>query len=254
MTARIEVTVHESEEDFMGNKFEKTFVVAVPVERAWKAMTDPAELNKWYFPYQVAEDGTAQVEILGEKRTSEVVEFEANHMFRTRTVFTGREGWGIEPGTREMTVVFEALESGTRITITHSGFGENEDLSGVMRGQKETIADLILYLETGIAFPRHHHGEKSWIGFKARELGAGLEVLSVQRGTFADGLRLEPGDLLVELGGASVFGFAELQFFTKEHGPGERAGAAWVRNGQLMRGSAELGPRLPVVPAPDSDL
>jgi S1-C subfamily serine protease len=100
-----------------------------------------------------------------------------------------------------------------------------------------------------VAFPRHHHGEKSWIGFAAREVRAGLEVASVQPGTFADRLGLKTGDMLVELGGASVFGFAEVQFFTKEHGPGEHAAAAWVREGKLMRGSAELGPRIPIGPA-----
>jgi uncharacterized protein YndB with AHSA1/START domain len=76
----------------MGRSFQKTFVVAVPVERAWRAMTDPEELNKWYFPVQVAEDGSTQTEILGEKRTSAVVEFEPGRMFRTRTTLTGKAG------------------------------------------------------------------------------------------------------------------------------------------------------------------
>ncbi len=230
----------------MSKSFEKTFVVSVPVERAWKVMTDPKELNKWYCPFRVAEDGSTETEILGEKRRSEVVEFEPGRMFRTRTVLSGREGWGVEAGTREMTVVFEAADTGTRITITHSGFGEREDLTGVSRGVDETIADLILYLETGVAFPRHHHGEKAWIGFAGSEVRAGLQVTTVQPGTFADRLGLRAGDLLVELAGASVFSFAEVQFFTKEHVAGEQASAAWVRDGQLIRGTAELGPRIPV--------
>jgi len=247
MSENIEVTVHERQEDAAaGRKLERTFVVAVPVERVWRAMTHPKELAKWSFPRRVAEDGSMETEILGETRTSEVVEFEPGRMFRTRTVLTGREGWGVEPGAREMTVVFEATDSGTRITITHSGFGAEWDLTGVSRGVEETIADLILYLETGVAFPRHHQGEKSWIGFSGREVRAGLQVRSVQPGTFADRLGLQAGDLLVELGGASVFSFAEVQFFTKEHASGEHAEAAWVRDGQLMRGAAELGPRIAV--------
>jgi uncharacterized protein YndB with AHSA1/START domain len=244
MVMNVEVTVQEKKEDFMGGSFERTFTVAVPVERAWRAMTEPQELNKWYFPFKVAEDGSTSTEILGQERSSEVVEFEPQRMFHTRTTFTGDEGWGIQAGTREMTVVFESIESGTRITITNSGFGEGEDLSSAMRGQDETIADLILYLETGVAFPRHHHGERSWIGFGGREVPAGLEVTTVQPGTFAQGLGLRAGDILVELGGASVFSFAEVQFFTKEHAAGESATAAWVRDGQLVRGSAELGTRI----------
>ena len=76
MVMNVEVTVQEKKEDFMGGSFERTFTVAVPVERAWKAMTDPAELNKWYFPFRVAEDGSTSTEILGQERASEVVEFE----------------------------------------------------------------------------------------------------------------------------------------------------------------------------------
>jgi hypothetical protein len=173
-------------------------------------------------------------------------------MFRTRTTLTGREGWGVMAGAREMTVVLEATESGTR-TTTNSGFGDGEewdrDTAGAMRGQAETIADLILYLETGVAFPRHLHGEKSWIGLSWREVPAGLQVDSVQPGTFAERLGLQRGDLQVEHGGASVFGYAELGFFTKEHRAGEMAQAAWVRDGQLMRASAELGARIPVAAA-----
>jgi uncharacterized protein YndB with AHSA1/START domain len=250
MAAGIALTVHEKKEDFMGSTYERTFTVSVPVERAWRAMTDPAELNKWYFPFKVQPDGSTTTEVLGQARGSEIVQFEPYKMFHTRTVLTGSETWAMAAGTREMTVVFEAVESGTRITITNSGFGEGEewerDLENTMRGQAETIADLILYLETGVAFPRHHHGEKSWIGFKGREVAAGLEVGPVQPDTFADQLGLLPGDILVELGGASVFGFVEVQFFTKEHAAGETAEAAWIRDGTLMRGSAELGARLPV--------
>jgi uncharacterized protein YndB with AHSA1/START domain len=245
----MELTMHQKGEDAMGKRFEKTFVVSVPVERAWKAMTDPEELGKWSFPRRTKADGSLETEILGSQRRTEVVEFEPGRMFRTRTTLTGREGFGIVPGTREMTVVFEATDAGTKVTITNAGFGDREDLSGVMRGQEETIADLILYLETGVAFPRHHHGERSWIGFSGRETRAGLEVVSVQPGTFAAELGLQPGDIVVELGGASVFSFAEVQFFTKEHTAGETASAAWVRGGQLMRGSAELGPRLPLTAA-----
>jgi uncharacterized protein YndB with AHSA1/START domain len=248
MAASIEMVIHEKKEEFMGTSYERTFTVSVPVERAWRAMTDPEELSKWYFPFEVSEDGSTRTEILGRERPSEVVEFEPQRMFRTRSTITGEEAWGLTAGTREMTVVFEAVDMGTRITITNSGFGEGadweRDLENAMRGQAETISDLILYLETGVAFPRHHRGEKSWIGFNGREVPAGLEVGPVQPGTFAERLGLRPGDILVELGGASVFGFREVQFFTKEHAAGETAEAAWVRDGALMRGQATLGERI----------
>jgi S1-C subfamily serine protease len=77
----------------------------------------------------------------------------------------------------------------------------------------------------------------------------GFEVMSVQPDTFAHRLGLQPADLLVELGGASVLGYGEIGSFSKEHAPGERAEAAWVRDSRLMRGSAELGARIPVASA-----
>jgi hypothetical protein len=58
--------------------------------------------------------------------------------------------------------------------------------------------------------------------------------------SFADHLGLQPGDVLVELGGAAVFGHRELWFFMRQHRPGDDADAAWVRGGQLVRGRARL--------------
>jgi uncharacterized protein YndB with AHSA1/START domain len=234
----------------MSRKIEKTFVVAVSVEHAWKAMTDPGELNKWYAPFDVAEDGSHTTEILGEERRSEVVEFDPPRKVVTRTVLTGHEAWGVIPGTRDMTVVLEATDAGTKIVITHSGFGNGEDwereLEAASHGTDETIADLVLYLETGVAFPRHNRGEKSYHGIAAQPTRAGLKVVAVQAGTYGERLGLVAGDILVELGSAGLFGLAELQFFSKEHKAGEKVTAAWIRDGRLMRGSAQLGSRVAV--------
>jgi S1-C subfamily serine protease len=70
----------------------------------------------------------------------------------------------------------------------------------------------------------------------------GLLVQSVERDTFGAKLGLGAGDLLVELGGAALFGKRELLFFLRGHEPGEQVDAAWVRDGQLRRGRAELSP------------
>ena len=104
----------------------------------------------------------------------------------------------------------------------------------------------MLYLETGVAFPRHHRGEKSHHGIAARQTRAGLKVVAVQPGTYGERLGLVADGILVELGGAGIFGLAELQFFSKEHDAGESAAAAWIRDGSLMHGSAELGSRIAV--------
>ena len=233
----------------MSRSIERSFEVPVPLERAWQAMTAPAELNRWYFPFRTDADGRLHTEVHGHERTSEVVEGEALKFFRTRTTFTGQEGFGVVPGTREMLVSFEPAASGTRVTLTHSGWEEDEasqcNRRATEHGSDETIADLLLYLRSGVPFPRHNRGERSYLGLTALEVPGGAEVRGVQPGTFAERLGLLPGDLLVELDGAGVFGLAELAFFSKLRAAGERAEARWVRDGVLLHGAATLGERVP---------
>jgi uncharacterized protein YndB with AHSA1/START domain len=233
----------------MGRTIERSFEVAVPLERVWQVMTDPAELNRWYFPFRTDAEGRLHTEVHGHERASEVVEGEATKYFRTRTTLTGREGFGVVPGVREMLVCFEASDAGARVTITHSGWGEDEESErerrAVERGTDETLADLQLYLRSGVPFPRHNRGERSWLGLTALEVPGGVEVRDVQPGTFADRLGLRRGDLLVALDGAGVFGLSDLAFFAKLRAAGEEAEARWIRAGALLHGSAVLGERTP---------
>lgn len=111
----------------------------------------------------------------------------------------------------------------------------------VERGTDETLADLLLYLRTGVPFPRHNRGERSYLGLAALELPCGVEVRRVQPGAFADRIGLRPGDLLVALDGAGVFGLSDLAFFAKLRPAGAKAGARWIRDGALLEGSAVLG-------------
>jgi uncharacterized protein YndB with AHSA1/START domain len=232
----------------MSRTIERTFETALPLERVWQVMTDPAELNRWYFPLR-REGDSYRTEVHGRERASEVVEGEPLQFFRMRTRLTGEEGFGVVPGVREMLVRFERAGAGTRVSITHSGWGEDPESERerrtVERGSDETLADLLLYLSTGVPFPRHNRGERSHLGLTALEVPGGVEVRGVAPGGFAERLGLEPGDLLVELDGAGVFGLAELAFFAKLRAAGERAEARWVRGGALLRGAAVLGERVP---------
>lgn len=164
---------------------ERSFEVPVPVERAWTAMTDPRELNLWYFPVKpVGDDGSIRTEICGVERTSEVVGAERHRFFHTRTRLSGSEGFGVAPGTREMRVAFAPTTGGTRITITHSGWPDTPegdcDRRATAHGSGESMADLELYLRTDVPFPRHHHGVHCDLGLSRSEVPAGLEVRAVQ--------------------------------------------------------------------------
>jgi uncharacterized protein YndB with AHSA1/START domain len=227
----------------VSRKYERVFTVSVPVERAFDAMTNPEELENWMAPLRQVDDRTFRTEAPLDLDLGQIVveEYEVNRRLRYVEPHEGRSF------TTEVTVVFEELERGTRITFTRAGFDDGEDWDGLFdataAGTDETLADLILYLETGVAFPRHF-SEKSYHGLDpAIDTPAGVVVTDVATGTFADRLGLRRGDLLVELGGAAVYRRSDLWFFVREHGAGEEADAAWVREGRLVRGRAVLGLR-----------
>jgi uncharacterized protein YndB with AHSA1/START domain len=221
---------------------DRTFSVSVPIARAWHAMTDPAEIAQWFFPPLGEGDAPAGFDQFGAKTEIEVLDVEPLRRFRYS------ETGGPVPKVNdyaEVTVVFEDVGSGTRITITRSGFGDGRDwdaaIEMVGRGLEESIADFILYVESGVSYPRHP-ARSSYSGITGFDTSAGLLVQTVVPGTFGDDLGLVPGDLLVELGGAALFGMRELHFFLRAHAPGEMVDAAWVRDGRLCRARAELSP------------
>jgi uncharacterized protein YndB with AHSA1/START domain len=49
----------------MSGTYERTFSVLVPVERAWRACTDPDELAQWFFTPTGTDDGKARFDLLG---------------------------------------------------------------------------------------------------------------------------------------------------------------------------------------------
>jgi uncharacterized protein YndB with AHSA1/START domain len=159
----------------MSGTYERTFSVSVSQERAWRACTDPDELARWYFTPTGHDGDESRFDLYGTEVT--VTIFEADRPHRLRYGGSGVPG---QLGPSETCMTFDATDTGTRITIVHSGFGDGADwaaaLDAVSRGTDETIADLILYLETGVGFPRHPI-ERSYHGIRARELPAGLAIL-----------------------------------------------------------------------------
>jgi uncharacterized protein YndB with AHSA1/START domain len=219
---------------------ERTFSVSVPVERAWQAMTDPAEITKWFFTPEGGADTPSGFDMYGARSEIKVLDGEPLRRFRYSEV------GGPVPkvnGYAEVTVTFREEGSGTRITITRSGFGEGPDwdaaIDMVGRGLEESISDFILYVETGASYPRHPR-RRSYSGIVGVDTSAGLRVQSVEPDTFGAHLGLSGGDLLIELGGAALFGQRELMFFLRGHEPGEQVEAAWVRDGSLCRARAAL--------------
>ncbi len=211
----------------MSARYERTFVVAVPVERAFRAFADPQEREAWM--------GTSPLD------SFERVAVEVGAVAPDRISWSQRQD-GLE-GSYETIVTFEQVSSGTRITIVRSGFGDSEDwrhyASNTARGWDEMIADLVLYLETGVRGSRHFP-LGSGLGATLLESSAGVGITHVVPGGFAAEAGMQAGDLLLRLNGAGVVSLSDLAFAGREHAPGEKIEAEYVRGGRVLRGRAPL--------------
>jgi uncharacterized protein YndB with AHSA1/START domain len=230
----------------MSSDYETTFSVRVLAARAFRAFTDPRELEQW-LTHNFDTDATERAP--GVKADASgpggQVHFEVTQI-KDDELLCYRQ-WAASPETGlDVTVVFEPVEGGTKITVTQAGFGGDSILGtdGVRLGLAENYADLILYLEYGISFPRHRDlPANSWLGARFLDSGAGAEVAEVEPGGFAEQTGLQPGDILLQLGRAPVFGNREVMFFLREHDVGDEAEAVWAHDGSVHRGRGQLTQR-----------
>jgi uncharacterized protein YndB with AHSA1/START domain len=243
MTNTLEVVVHEKGEDFMGTTYERTFTVAVPVAKAWAAFTEREGREAWMSPpgRDPIENPEAEYPAPGcgkpEMKVGEVEQERRLTWSQHAEMPSGSAAW------INTTVTFEAVESGTRLTITRSRFGDSEewDLFAQSTGQgwDDSLIDLAAYLETGVNVSRHFSGRCS-VGAVMRESAAGVRIERAVPGGFAAEAGLTEGDLLVSIGSAGVYRRADVWFLQREHGPGEELEVAFVRDGSLHRGKGRL--------------
>jgi uncharacterized protein YndB with AHSA1/START domain len=237
----MEITMTEKNET-EGGIFERTFVVAVPVERAWRAFVDEEGRSAWMSPpgrdpiahpeVEYPAPGFPKMELRVDKVDPErLLQWSQHHEI------DGDARWV------ETTVTFEALDSGTRITITRSGFGDSDAWQlfrqSTSLGFDQSLIDLVAYLETGVNVSRHFSGLSS-VGASMRETPAGVRIVAVVPGGFAQEADMRAGDLLIALGGAGVYSRAEVWFVQREHAPGTPLDVAYVRDGALLHGRGRL--------------
>lgn len=223
------------------HQYEQTYVLAVTPERAWRAFTDQREREAWSWDrtheFDARPGGRVRYEYMGSTIEGVVEDARPPRLLRWRT------GAGILPGETVISVSFEAHEGGTKITITQSGFGDGDEwltqIESHTLGDRQLIADLALYLRTGISFKRKPTW-RVWLGARFTETPAGLEVISVTAGGFAARAGMKPGDLFVQLGRAPIFDRSDLWLLQREHGPGEEMEAIFIRGQLMQRATATL--------------
>jgi uncharacterized protein YndB with AHSA1/START domain len=241
----MELTMTEQGDAATG-AYERTFTLSVPVERAWRLFTDPREREKWMVP-----PGRDPLE----HPDQPLIEGFQHQDYRVDAVDEGKRlAWAqtseIEGDVRwvETTVVFEASASGTKITMTRSGFGDSSAwqlfAQSTSLGWDESLADLIAYVETGVPANRHYSSQmkvpKGSLGAQMRDTGAGVRIVFVVPGGFAEAAGMRAGDLLLRLADASVFRRSDVWCLERALKPGYELDAEYVRDGKLLSGRGRL--------------
>jgi len=229
----------------MSATFERTFTVSVPPARAWRAFTEPEELEVWFAERFEAGGTDATSDSLG---VGGPMHFQPTEVVPSERL--SYRQWAETPDAGiDVTVVFEATEHGTRITFTQAGFGGPTRFTTehVNRGMYETLEDLVLWLEHGIAFPRHRNVRaRSGIGADFARVPGGLGVTTVERDSFAERVGMEPGDVILQLGHGPIFDHADVNFFSRDHEEGDEVDVVFARAGEVRRGRGHLGAVAPI--------
>jgi Activator of Hsp90 ATPase homolog 1-like protein len=222
--------------------YERTFVVKVPVARAWSAFIEREGREAWMSPpgRDPIENPDAEYPAPGfPKMELKLGKIEEHKLLQWSTHHTadGTPAW------LETTVTFEEVKSGTRITITRAGFGETPEWQLFKQssslGMDHSLIDLVAYLETGVNVSRHFAGHSS-IGASMAETAAGIKIIHAVDGGFAAETGMRAGDLLISIGGAGVYHRSDVWFIQREHGPGTEMQASYVRGGALLQGRGRL--------------
>jgi len=142
----------------------------------------------------------------------------------------------------EIIVTLEDADTGTRIRVVQSRFGEwlasRREMMSV--GWRSIVADLQTYLATGI-----HAGRflRPWgdLGADATSVDGGLLIARVRPDGLASRLGLADGDLLVMLAGAPLVSLDDLVTVLRVCDPVAPGEAVWIRSGSLMATTPAAG-------------
>lgn len=139
-------------------------------------------------------------------------------------------------------VTLDDAETGTRVTIVQSGFGDwmppHYDMMAI--GWRHIVSDLETYLATGVHAGRHL---RPWgdLGADVEPAAGGLRISGVRDETLANRLGLVDGDLLLALAGAPVSNCDDLVTALRVlDGRTGEIEAEWVRNGAARRAATAL--------------
>jgi uncharacterized protein YndB with AHSA1/START domain len=135
------------------DRIEREMLLAVPVERVWAALTDPAELVKWFGDGAEIDlrPGGAGLLSFGEGRCPlEIVAVEPMRRFAYHWVpGSGQNEVPVEGNRTLVDFTLEATDGGTRLRMVESGFASIENpavRSGNVEGWTGELGELESHL------------------------------------------------------------------------------------------------------------
>jgi uncharacterized protein YndB with AHSA1/START domain len=220
----------------MNREWRRKLDIAVPVERVWNTITNPQEMGVLLTPPENPNTPSVDPARIAKMEFLERVENE-----RLRWRFENAESQPVA----EFSIVFESTETGSRISLTSCGFGEDEESqiwsAAFTLGWQQGLMDLALYLETGQIVKRHYNGcFLSALGVMYHESGSGVEVRSVNAGSFGEQAGLERGDQIVRLADNPVYTRADVWQQIGMRETGSEISVEFIRNGELKNSSGKL--------------
>lgn len=139
-----------------GRTIEKEIFIRATPERVFRALTDKAELEKWFVKEAMIDlrvGGALRLFWDPESVEGTYLEVDAPH----RVVFTWDERPAIA-GVTTSAFTLTAEGDGTRLHLVHSGFDAGEEwdrlLGNINGGWDEELENMRRYLEDGTAKPR----------------------------------------------------------------------------------------------------
>jgi uncharacterized protein YndB with AHSA1/START domain len=212
-------------------EWERTFEYAVPPADLWQAFYEIEEETVWNNPIKGdAYLAAGQVEV-------EIDEMDPE----SRIAWSERRDGQLV----QMSVTFTETDTGTRLTLTRSGFGEGEEWAsgqaGVVLGWEQALHDLGVYIESGIVM-RRLHDWRSAFGMTLLEVPGGFRVGSMRANAFGSQAGLEPGDLVVRIAGVPVYTRSDEWLLQRMLNPGDEVDIEYVREGEVLNGRAPMSP------------
>lgn len=227
----------------MNNSIEFTSTFNVPTERVWRAFTQPAELECWYTTR------VKELELRPGGRFITTIDKVGDTGGQVTAVEDGKFlAWTEEarflPAPTEISITFIEKPEGMNLAIKHAGFDDDPLWMGAydthVLGWANHIANLHLYLETGLAMARTISW-KSDFGAAFAAVPSAPMILAAAPHSCAEQAGLRRGDLLIAMAGAPVFTLSDVWLIVREHDSGTEIEVTYVRDGQVKTGTGILG-------------